>query len=489
MALMNLAGRDRHNEPVLEVDGLYAVPTTLEYPIFERLTLDGGKLYLAVDEEGRLSLDTLFKKKPSSGPSKPDVFSLNEVSVTDFSVALATPFLDLDVGPLRGTGFAWQKADGSRAGTVDATISTFSIAPKLKELSAYAEAVFERKGPLVFGPLEGMVDWVGPKVTLRRFRLAFPGLELVVSGEVDVTTLFGEVNVSVRAEGADAASIAARVAKDGWTLSGLVNSVTVPRASVSGLEVPGVALQGATFNASGKTASLSLSRLFVDGFEQDGLAARGVAVSGAIRFRASAPFEELLSKLEQVEGEWDRIGYLLKGWGGGDIVLSVLVDELAYGGRSLARPVRVKFNARPGPEGTVGASLRLGLHPLGAVTAEMTLKPAGESGRTGYAAVVKIDDLDITPLVKAADPPMMLKRMLSGKLKGGITFYCPDLGSPMIVVKECRFDLEKEAGGGVVIKCPEGEQKWDLSVDPEVSLFKKEISFGEGKLNYELTAP
>ena len=489
VALVNLAVWDRHNDPVLELDGVYAVPSALEYPIFERLTVDGGKLYLAVDQEGRLSLDTLFKKKPSSGPSKPDVFSLNDVSVTDFSVALATPFLDLDVGPLRGAGFAWQKADGSRAGTVDATISTFTIAPKLKELSAYAEAVLGRKGPLVFGPLEGAVDWVGPKVTLRRFRLEFPGLELAVSGEVDVTTLFGEVNLAVRAEGVEAASIAARVARDGWTLSGLVNSVTVPRASMGGLEIPGVALQGVTFNASGKTASLSLSRLFVDAIEQDGLAARGVAVSGAFRFQASAPFEELVPKLEQVEGEWDRIGYLLKGWGGGEIVLSVLVDELGYRGRSLARPVRVKFNARPEPEGTVGASLRLGLHPLGAVAVEMTFKPAGESGRTAYGATVKIDSLDVGPLVEAADPPMMLKRMLSGNLKGGITFYCPDLGSPVIVVRECRFDLENEGGGGVVISCPEGEQKWDLSVDPEFSYFKKEISFGEGKLKFEITAP
>jgi len=81
---------------------------------------------------------------------------------------------------------------------------------------------------------------------------------------------------------------------------------------------------------------------------------------------------------------------------------------------------------------------------------------------------------------------MMLKRMLSGKLEGGISFHAPDLGSPVIVVTECRFELAQAGGGMVVFSIPEGEQKWDLSVDPEVSLFKKEIAFGEGKLKYEM---
>lgn len=490
VALVNVSVRDRHSEPVLEVDGFYAVPAAFEPPVFERLTLDGGKLYISLDEQGRFNLDTLFKSSgPSTKPSKPDVFSLSEVSVSDFNLVLTTPFLDLDVGPVRGNGFAWQKADGSRAGTVDATIQTLSAQPKLKELAAYTAAALGQAGPLALGPLEGVVDWVGPKVVLRRFRLGLRGLELVVRGEVDVDTLLGEVAVALRREGVDIASVAAQSAADGWTLSGVVNSVALPRTPLSGIEIPGLTLEGAAFSATGQVASLSLSRLFVDGFEQDDIAVKGVAVSGSLRFLAAAPFAALVPKLEQVKGEWERISYLLGAWDKGEFVLSVLVDELGVRGESLAQPVRVKVNARPEPEGSVGASLHLALHPLGTIKAEVTLMAAVDSGRSPYRVTVRVDALDLGPLVAAADPPMMLKRMMSGTLNGGITFRGSGLGSPVIVVKECRFDLANEGGGGVVIWCPAGEQEWDLSVDPDVSLFKKEVTFGKGKLKYQMKAP
>ncbi len=487
VTLVNVAVRDQHNAPVLEVEGLYAVPTTFEPPVFDRLTLDGGKLYLSLDEQGRFNLDTLFKSSgPSNKPSKPDVFSLSEVSVSDFSLALTTPFLDLDVGPVGGNGFAWQKVDGSRAGTIDATIETFSAEPKLKELASYAAALLGRTGPLVFGPLEGVVDWVGPKVTLRRFKLGLGGFDLIIRGEVDVDTMLGEVSLALRGAEVDTASIAARSAEEGWTLSGVVNRIDLPRTSLDDLEIPAVTLEGANFSAAGETASLSLSRLFVDRIEQDGIAAKGVAVSGTLRYLASAPFVALVPKLEQVEGEWDRIAYLLKEWKKGEMVLSVLVDEVGFKGKNVVEPMRVKFNARPGADGVFDANLQLALHPLGTVSVESMLKPAGESGRTAYGVTVKVEALDLGPLLVAADPPMMLKRMLSGKLEGGISFHAPDLGSPVIVVTECRFELAQAGGGMVVFSIPEGEQKWDLSVDPEVSLFKKEIAFGEGKLKYEM---
>lgn len=480
-SVTGLVVKDRQDRPVMEIDALHAVASSVVDNAYDKVLLRGGRLLVEVDEQGQVNWANLVKDTPSTGKPSPTVFRVDHISVADTTVTVQTPFADLELGPVSASGSAAVAAGGPPAGRGTARIEHFALSPRHEEVAAILTAVVGDAGPYRFGPLEGKSRLDGNLIKLESFHLQFPLAEVNFRGEIDHKELIGELFMNLVTQGEEIASFGIRVQPEDWFLSVLISSLELPEMPAPGIHVPGFELNHFSFNVVPRQFTVGLNRLMVDRLTVADYGLHRASVSGRVHFEADDRLDVIADKLGSLEAPWGQLEYLLGHWQKGEVNLSLLVESIVRQRELLVEPLRLKVEVNPGKDGRVEATVRFTPHPHGSVEVDLAVDPVDESGHRPWAGEVRVNDLYLPPLLGLAGVSGMLKTMLAGKLNGKIRFRAARLGTPLVQVDDCRFEL-KGGATPLVFLCPKEQQEWDFDAKINASFFKKEVTFGEGRL-------
>lgn len=485
LGICDLEMSDGEGRPVVALGAAWVVPGAWDGSSVDRLRVDRARLWVRIDEDGKVNLDGFFKEEPGGKPpSTPEAFLLKDFRISRSGAVVEGPLGTVKVDGFNLSGSVSETAQGVAAGNVEALLESVVLSPATKDVSDYLSVLLGASSTL--GPLAGGAHWDAGHVELHNLSLAVAGALLTADGHLDTGTREGRLNMSARQGEDELFSLAAhRSAKD-WGLSAMVNRLALPAGRLADRTIPAVELSGLRVNAYGELLEVTLNRLSVSQVQDKGTKLDGLSVSSSLRFESATPLEELAGTLSRQADPWDSTAAVLSNWKKGEWIFSLLIDDVAQGETSLIHPLRLKANARPVDDGGVKLHGQLVLHPLGSVTLDFQVHKKDREGRLPYSLELTIDSLDLATLVAAADLPGMVKRMASGTLNGKISLFAEALGASRVKVSECHFKLVRPDGGSVTGACPPGDQIWDFSEAPSFSYFTKEVKFGEGVLKLEM---
>jgi hypothetical protein len=487
LAMADLTVTDSSNAPVATVGGIAVTPSAITETDLSNLLVQRARINVRIDEDGRVNLDGLFKEKEKKEPGKPSLLRVAAFGVADSTVTIETPWADLFLGPIDADGNHTKQVDGSVSGSTVVRIAGLTLTPKSASLAAYLAALTGTGGSLTVGPLDLDAAWTRQSVTVHRLSLEAPGGGLFLKGEADVASLAGQAAATFRYLGREVASASVKAHDTDWHVSTMVAHLAVPEGTVEGLWIPAAQVDGLLLSVSEENVSVSLDRMTLGAVRQGDLVAGPLSLSGSIRYSPRTTLSDIAAEIDALPSPGLAPLTVLQAWVSGETTLTFLADELSVRGSPLARPLRLRVYARPDKQGT-RAELLLSLHPLGALQAEWTMAPRPRDGGFPCSAHIWTDGFDLDPLLAAVDLPPMVRKMVSGRLKGQVRFTAKDLASAHIRVQACRFETSAKDGSGLVVECRPGEQEFDFSVEPDFSYLKREISFGPGKMTFQMKA-
>jgi len=477
---VDLAVVDLENRPVVNVGGLEVVADSLLDKEFHRLLVREARVTVTVDEEGRVNLLKL-KKHKEGPPSAPSGFRLDDITVNDSSVALETPFANVELGPVSVAGAASKVPTGTPQAEVKARIDRLSLVPQTPEIVQSLAGLFGPDTAYEFGPVEGSVRFRDGALQLKEVTFDFPGSRAHLVADIDVLNLTGRTSLTVVTDGRDAGALYAQRDAGGWALSLLVNTLDIPGGGGDSVKIPRVEMTGLSLNAVPEHFTFKLNRLAMDDLRVDAYSALGFSTSSTLHFEGRDKMDGLVSQLGEQDGLWLVLDSLASQWRKGNLTLSILSDRLRRGEKLLASPFRLKVSGGPDDKGVITLEASLNFHPHGGVRAQAVVEKVNREGRRPYAVTIEIDALNTKPVLAIVDPPGILAGMLKGTLSGRLSFNGNRISDSIWHVTECRFALENQ-GGGIDFLLPEKTQNWDMAAGIGFSFFAKEITFGAGKL-------
>lgn len=480
--LKGVALRGADGEEVVQLETVEAAPRSLSGKVLDRLRLTGLMVKVVLDEDGRLNLQSFLAKKKEK-PSKPTGYAVRDLSVDRSEVLFESPYADLHLAGLTVSGAAQEAPGGAARGNLEASVVKMGLTPKAQEAEEIFAGLAGVAGPYNLGPFQAVAEWGNGVLSVKELKLALGGMDLRARGRLEIARLWGEGYVSGWSEGREAFAFSTRLDEQGWYLALLVNQLSVPGVEGSAVEFPPIELTGMNFTTVGDRLTLSLKRLNVARLRlSPRMELVGLSVSSNVRFESRGALSNLVMDVANT-GVWDALALLARSWKNGRLTLLVLVDEVLVEGKVLVRPLRLRIHGKPAV-GKVELNLAADLFPLGSVDAGLAL---GSDAPVAWSGTVTVTSLDVSPLVSLLDVPAMLKSMLGGTLSGRVELAAEELGSPMVRVSQCRFELKGR--NGTIVLSGGGDdtgEVWDFSVEPEVSLFSREIRFGPGKLVWNM---
>jgi len=481
VSLVDLVIADRENMPVVQVGGAGVVADSLADNAFEQIVLRDSKLIIVLDEEGRLNLQDLIKEKEAVGPREPEGFRIDRLVVGESAVLIDTPYAVLGVGPIGLSGNLSQLPDQFPVGALTGRIDRLGMVIRHSVMVDLFSGLFGGERSYEFGPLSLDLELKDGRIRFSDTRLEFPGTEVHMEGEIDPVRQLGELLFVVNSGGIETASFGASLEEQAWSLALRVNSLSVPKVSNEGIYLPGFEISGLSFKALKEQCTLGLNRLLVKELELGELEAGEVALSGRLHFESGQPLDEMALRLDGQADPWAGLTHAMGQWKRGELFLSLVVQSLVHDREQLAAPLDLRLEVMPRKDGSITVDLDLTASPNGIVQIDVVIEPETEEGLRPYQAEVRLNRLNLPPILRRAEMSGMVKNMLGGRLTGKIRFGGTRLGSPLLEVEECRFDLAG-APGPFVFLCPEEKQTWDMSADVGVSLFSREVKFGNGRL-------
>lgn len=478
---------DTEKNPVVQVDGILAVADSIVDQQFTDLAVGGGRVRLALDEEGNLNLLAL-KRPKKKGPHKPSGFRVDRLSVGDFAVTLETPFADLEAGPLKVTGWVNQEPGRQADGKVDGEVARVLLTPKGADAERVLEALTGKPGPFELGPVLVVAGVSGDRVELPDLRVDLAESELSVWGWADLSAGIGKAVVSILEQGKPNFSLLVDNSEADPTVALRLERLDFPGVDAYGVAVPSVEVRGMSASLLPQHLSILVNRLQAGRIDLGEAVVKGTSVSSELEYEGREKLRPLFDRVSGAASAGEQAASVLAGWARGSLMLSVLLDEVALtGGRLVARPLRLKVSGGPDKKGRVEIRGEVTLHPHGGLEVDAVWLKPNREGASGFVLEVRVESLQTEALLAAADVPAMLRRMFSGRLQGKLRLHGVWPGKPEVVVDECRFDLTSEQGV-VTFKTPGTGEVWELQNPPELSFLTREVKFGKGKLQIVMEA-
>ncbi len=478
LALTDIEVSDADGRPALSVGALEVASESLADRAFRRLTVQQARLHVRVDEQGHVNLAGLFREKERKEPPRPRPLRIEHLAVAETTVALETPDLALEVGPVTFGGSLSKEARGPSGGRAEATIEGFRLTPRSPRVADLLTGLLGAAKDYQAGPLVLRASWGGHSVDIEELSFHSAPVDLLARANVDWAALEGTLNLTLTREGREVGALLARRQGEDWAFSALLNEVTTPGFAGAQVVVPAVELAGLSLNALPAQLTARLNRASLDTLVLDGTTLSGVALSGEVHFESAEPLQSLLTTIQAGGG----LHAVAASWKQGNAALLLLVDSVRRGDDEVVAPLRLRVEAKRTRDHKLQAEVELALHPHGSVRGELTVDLRTRNGRLPWVGQLRIDGLETTALLQLLQLPGMLQPMLSGRLEGTLAVAGDDLANPVVQVRFCRFDLRRKEGGDMVFLTPDDQQKWDFSAEPSFSFFTKELKFGDGKL-------
>jgi hypothetical protein len=483
VTMTDLAIRDDQDRPVASVRSLQVIPEGVSPPLFKFLHLDGMKFSIYLDQDGRFSLESLFRDKEKKGNRRPKPLLLDRLLIGDSEVRLDTPFGSIEAGLVEVNAHVEAEPDQFPSGQGEAEIGRFILAPRDELVGVILEGLLGSAGPYSFGPLLAQASFGNDQVHIPELSLTFPAANLRIQGRLNPLLLEGRLALSVTSDGQDIASLLAERSADSWLFSTLVTQLTIPGLDDETWMVPQLELNGLSVNALPKTITCKLNRLSSPDVKLGELHLEETSLSANLHYEGSEPVD---SYIAAVLGQDFPVDRFLAQWRKGKLSLSLLVSRIVLEKALVAAPLRVRLEALRTDDHKVHLTLSTTLHPHGSITAELRADLNTADGKTPFVATVTVKGLETETLVAAAGLPGFVRGMVTGRLDGRLEVVGHELAAGIVKVNHCRFDLTRKEGGNMVFRTPDDNQNWDFTKEPGFSLFTKEVKFGEGRLIMEV---
>ncbi len=488
VTVTDLVLTDTEKNPVVQVGGVMAVAESVLDQQFTDLAVRGGKIRLAVDEEGRLNLLSLRREKPKKEPSEPKGFRVDRLSVGDFMVTFETPFADLEAGAVKANGWVRQEPGKQADASLDGGIARIVLTPKGPDSERILAALSGKSGPLELGPVVVNASVAGDRVDVADLQVDFDESKFTAWGFADLSTGIGKVLLTVMQKGQPNFSLLVNNSEGDPTVAFRLDRFSFPGVEAYGVSVPSLEGSGMSLSILPQHLSVLVNRFQAGPVDLGQAVVKGTSVSSELEYEGKEKLQTILDRVQASASPFDQVVQVLGGWARGNLAFSLLLDDVSLkGGRLLARPLRFKTSGGPDKKGRIELKGELALHPHGGLTfSTIWLKP-DRKGASAFMLEVSVDSLETASLLAAADVPAMIRRMFSGKLAGTLKLHGTWPGKPEVVVDECRFDLATDQGV-VTFKTPGTGEVWELEQSPEFSFLTREVKFGKGKLQMVMQA-
>jgi len=440
-------------------------------------------VFLAPD--GSLSLMYLLKeKKRKKRKKEKGSWTVESLRVEEGRVTVDLPLVTGHIGPVQVTGNVGE-VKGVSKGAVVLRIERIDI-----ELRGPSSAVAflsalgwtpERLSTL--GPIAVRAEWDGNRFVVEEATVAASPLELSLEAHVDLDELAMDTTVLGSWEGADLLQLSMDL--NPRTVRGAMR-LDPPKLDALP-PVDGVALRGfeagpTTLEAGGKEVALRIGELRVGSLTREDAQLSDLSLSGEITVRL--PDEELAAAWASFWTD-DSLAEMVTRFNPTlGVTLDARLGAVAKGELALAPDLQIHVDAGFTPPMKLDLrSFRIE-SAFGQARLKGRLGPKPPLGLPGYEGTLQLEGIDLAAIKEHVEVPAVAQRFLSGHLQGEAVFE----GSPMeperLTLARCNFGIvDGEAPLGV--HCPEGGTTIDPTKSPEVgpmTLFKKEIPWGEGKL-------
>jgi hypothetical protein len=473
---------DVEKNPVVQVGGVLAVAESVADQQFTDLAVRGGRIRLALDENGTLNLLALKRPKEKKEPSEPKGFRVDRLSVGDFAVTLETPFADLEAGPFQVTGWVKQEPGKLADGNVDGEVARIVLSPRGDDAGRILEALTGRPGPMELGPVLLTASVNGDRIDVADLQADVAQSKFTAWGWADLSTGAGKVLLTVLDQGQPNLSLLVDNSEADPTVAFRLDRFSFPGVEAYGVAVPELEGSGMSLALLPQHLSVLVNRFHAGPVDLGNAAVKGTSLSSELEYEGRDKLREILAKVGGAANPLEGAALVLGGWARGNLAVSLLLDDVTLkGGRQLARPLRFKTSGGPDKKGRIELLGELTLHPHGGLTFSTSWLKPDRKGASGFMLEVTVESLQTASLLAAADVPAMVRRMFSGKLAGKLRLHGTWPGKPEVVVDECRFELVTEQGT-VVLKTPGTGEVWELEKAPEFSFLTRQVSFGKGKL-------
>ena len=493
-----------------------------------------AKLYVTMDEQGNLNLDTFFKKKEPKEPSPPSPFQLDDIDVEGVSLSLKTPIADFLSGPASVHGKVSGDDKGKSMGTIQAKIDRFNVVPKTLGLQRQLEALLQSPAPHSFGPFSLETQWNQDEVLVKKGSLELPaGLTLAfdadLKGDVNAqpyaphsvsanvtlmwkekTLLSAQLEMGLEANkghleireitlpdiplandmvlsGVTLGSLSARGSIDaqGWNGSLVVDRFQFPGLSILETPIPQMNIEHVDFAATPERVHGRIKGVKVSLISTGDLTLHDLELESRINLLFAGDSQAMVDLLRSDASQADKLQTLLKHWNRGEFSLRISADKVSSALGELPAPLSLVLSAEGAPDRRYKFDLRLVPAVGGAITVHAKGVVPPEIGPQKLQ--LTFDNLDLGTLLKHVSAPAMLANNLGGTVSGTLAVTLGGGDPGMAEVTECSIVIDTPAAT-LELKAPQLPQMLDLNNAPNpaslgfVVLMGGEIKFGDGKL-------
>ncbi|MFH1531347.1 MAG: hypothetical protein ABIK09_11530 [Pseudomonadota bacterium] len=454
-------------------------------PAVASVLLKSPEVNVFITPDGSLSLMVLLKeKKRRKRKKEKGSWTVESLRVEDGWITVDLPLVTGHVGPLQLSGHVGEVKGVSR-GALDLRIEGIALEVRgPSTVVALLDALGwtpERLSSL--GPVEVRASWDGNRFAIEEASFGARPLELSLEAAADLDALSVDTTVVGTWEGEELLQLAVDLSP-----KAVRSTVRLDLPDVAALPtLEGVTLQGfgagpATLEAGGREVVLKIGEITLGTAQHGDLRLGELSLGGQLTLRLAE--EDLAAAWAALWGDASAAELLLRFKPVLNLILDTRVGAISQGELALTPDLRVHLDAGFTPPMTLDLRTVLVESGFGQMRLRGRLGPKPPLGLPGYEGTLQLVGIDLAAIKENVKVSPVAERFLSGRLEGEVVFEGSPMAPERLTLARCSFGI---VGGEVPlgIHCPEGGTVIDPTRAPEVgpmTLFKKEIPWGEGKL-------
>jgi hypothetical protein len=454
-------------------------------PAVASILLKKPEVNVFMAPDGSLSLMYLLKeKKRKKRKKEKGSWTVESLRIEEGRITVDLPLVTGHIGPIDVTGNVGE-VKGVSKGAVELRIERIDI--ELRGPSALVTLLTalgwtpERLSTL--GPVAVRAHWDGNRFAVEEASLGATPLDLSVEAHADLDALAMDTLVLGSWEGDELLQLSLGLSPE--TVRG---ALRLDPPSIDALPLAeGIVLRRfeagpTTLEAGGKEVVLRIGEVKVGSLTREDALLGDLSLSGEITVRL--PDEDLTAAWASFWTDDSAAEMVTRFKPTLNVTLNARLGALNKGELALAPDLQIHVDAGFTPPMKLDLrSIRLE-SAFGQARLKGRLGPKPPLGMPGYEGTLQLEGIDLAAIKEHVEVPAVAERFLSGHLEGEVVFE----GSPMeperLTLARCNFGIV-DGASPLGVHCPEGGTTIDPTKSPEVgpmTLFKKEIPWGEGKL-------